>query len=159
MDGLHAAEQAIERIGNTLRRIEHTPAADGSGDLEPSVVDEFRREFRDSLGDDLNTARAIGALHTVLRHVNTALDAGGISEEVRGLLSAALDEADSVLDIFPVSEAGADDNDEIQRLVDERTTARSDRDFARADELRDQLTEMGIVVEDTPHGAVWHRKN
>jgi len=158
MDGLHAAEQAIERIGNTLRRLEHTPAADGAGDLEPAAIEEFRREFRDSLGDDLNTARALGALHTVLRHVNTALDGGGISDEVRGLLGKALDEADSVLDIFPAAEAGADD-DEIQRLVDERTAARTGRDFARADELRDQLTEMGIVVEDTPHGAVWHRKS
>ena len=159
MDGLHAAEQAIERICNTLRRLEHTPVSEGAGDLEPAAIDEFRREFRDSLGDDLNTARALGALHTVLRHVNTALDAGGISDEVRGLLGQALDEADSVLGIFPDSKTGAADDDEIQRLVDERTAARSARDFARADELRGQLTEMGIVVEDTPHGAVWHRKN
>jgi cysteinyl-tRNA synthetase len=159
MDGLHAAEQALERISNTLRRLEHTPAAEGDGDLDPAAIDEFRREFRDSLGDDLNTARALGALHTVLRHVNTALDGGGISEEVRGLLDQALDEADSVLGIFPAAETGAGDDDEIQRLVDERTAARTNRDFARADEIRDQLTEMGIVVEDTPHGAVWHRKN
>ena len=159
MDGLHAAEQAIERIGNTLRRLEHTPAADGTGDLEPSALDEFREEFRDSLGDDLNTARALAALHTVLRHTNTALDGGGISEEVRGLLRQALDEANSVLDIFPAAETDSADDDEIQRLVDERTAARTARDFARADELRDQLIEMGIIVEDTPHGAVWHRKN
>jgi cysteinyl-tRNA synthetase len=158
-DGLHAAEQAIERIGNTLRRLEHTPAAEGSGNLEPAVIEEFRREFRDALGDDLNTARALGALHTALRHVNTALDGGGISEEVRGQLSQALAEADSVLDIIPGGEAAETDDDEIQRLVDERTAARDARDFARADDIRDQLTEIGIVVEDTPHGAVWHRKN
>jgi cysteinyl-tRNA synthetase len=158
-DGLHAAEQAIERIGNTLRRLEHTPAAEGSGNLEAAVIEEFRREFRDALGDDLNTARALGALHTALRHVNTALDGGGISEEVRGQLSQALAEADSVLDIIPGGETAKTDDDEIQRLVDERTAARDARDFARADEIREQLTEIGIVVEDTPHGAVWHRKN
>ena len=88
-----------------------------------------------------------------------ALDAGGISEEVRELLRQALDEADSVLGIFPASGSGATDDDETQRLVDERTAARANRDFALADELRDKLTEMGIVVEDTPHGAVWHRRN
>ena len=158
MDGLHAAEQAIDRINNTLRRLEHTPAADGAGNLEQKIVDEFQREFRDSLGDDLNTARALGALHTVLRHVNSALDAGGISDEVRGSLDQALEAADSVLAIFPEAETTAGDDEEIQRLVDERTAARTARDFARADELRDQLTELGIVVEDTPHGAVWHRK-
>jgi len=95
----------------------------------------------------------------VLRQVNTALDGGGISDEVRGSLRGALDEADSVLDILPAPKSAAADDDEIQRLVEERTAARVARDFARADEVRDRLTEMGIVVEDTPHGAVWHRKN
>jgi cysteinyl-tRNA synthetase len=75
------------------------------------------------------------------------------------LLAKALGEADSVLGISPAAESGAGDDDEIQRLVDERTAARANKDFARSDELRDRLTEMGIVVEDTPHGAVWHRKN
>jgi cysteinyl-tRNA synthetase len=158
MDGLHAASQAVDRIGNTLRRLEHTPAADGSGDLGPAAIEEFRKEFRDGLGDDLNTARALGALHTLLRHVNTALDGGGISEENRDSLAGALDEANSVLGIFPVTNSAAADDEEIQHLVDERTAAREARDFARADELRDRLDEMDIVVEDTPHGAVWHRK-
>jgi cysteinyl-tRNA synthetase len=159
MDGLHAAEQAIERISNTLRRLEHTPAAEGAGDLAPDAVEGFRREFREALGDDLNTARALGALHTVLRQVNTALDGAGVSEAVLQSLREAFEEADSVLDIFPSTATAAADDEEIQRLVDERTAARAARDFARADELRDRLTEMGIVVEDTPHGAVWHKKN
>jgi cysteinyl-tRNA synthetase len=157
-DGLHAAEQAIDRIGNTLRRLDHSPAAEGAGELEPAAIEGFRHEFRSALGDDLNTARALGALHTLLRHVNTALDGAGISEAARGELREALEEADSVLDIFPAAGAGASDDDEIQRLVDERTAAREARDFERADELRDRLTELGIVVEDTPHGVVWHRK-
>jgi cysteinyl-tRNA synthetase len=158
-DGLHAAEQAIERIGNTLRRLEHTPAAERSGDLGPAEIEAFRRAFREGLGDDLNTARALGSLHTLLRNVNTALDGAGISEEARESLARALDEANSVLGIFPAGESAAADDDEIQGLVDERTAAREARDFARADELRDRLAEMDIVIEDTPHGAVWHRKN
>jgi cysteinyl-tRNA synthetase len=159
MDGLHAAEQAIERIGNTLRRLDHTPAADGSGDLESAVVDEFRSEFRDALGDDLNTARALGALHTLLRHVNTSLDGEGVSDKVREQLREAFSAADSVLGIFPTAETGAAGDAEIDRLVEERTAARAAKDFARADDIRDQLSEMGIVIEDTPHGAVWHRKD
>jgi cysteinyl-tRNA synthetase len=158
MDGLHAAEQAIERIGNTLRRLDHTPPDEGAGELEPATVDEFRREFRDGLGDDLNTARALGALHTLLRHVNTALDGDGISEEVRVELSDAFEEADSVLGIFPTANTDAAGDDDVDRLVEERTAARAAKDFARADEIRDRLTDMGIVIEDTPHGAVWHRK-
>jgi cysteinyl-tRNA synthetase len=158
VDGLHAAAQAIERIANTLRRLEHTPPAAGAGGLEQAAVDEFSRDYREALADDLNTARALAALHTLLRQVNTALDGDGISAEVRPALDAAFADVAAVLDILPAAaERGADE--EIQRLVDERTAARGARDFARADELRDRLAEMGVVIEDTPHGTVWHRRN
>ena len=159
MDGLHAASQALERIDNTMRRLQHTPAADGAGDLTLEAVEAFSNEYRDALGDDLNTARALGALHTLLRRVNTALDGSGISEDTRQALDSAIREADTVLDVFPVAEDAAGEDDEIDGLVEERSAARAARDFGRADEIRDQLTERGIVVEDTPHGAVWHRKN
>jgi cysteinyl-tRNA synthetase len=159
-DSLHAASQATERIANTLRRLRHTPAADGEGDLTSTRVEEFVTEFQASLSDDLNTARALGALHTLLRRVNTALDGDGISQPVREALDAALAEADSVLDVFPRrEETGAHDDSEIQRLIDERTAARKAKEFAAADQIRDQLDAMGIVLEDTPHGTVWHRKS
>ncbi len=159
MDGLHAAALAIDRITNTFRRLANTPPADGPGDLELEAVDEFSREYRNSLADDLNTARALAALHNLLRRVNTALDGAGISTRVRPALDAAFAEVAAVLDIIPAADDGTGADNEIQRLVDERTAARTARDFARADELRGRLTEMGIVVEDTPHGVVWHRKN
>jgi cysteinyl-tRNA synthetase len=159
-DGLHAADQAIERIANTLRRLQHSPPSDDDGDLGAEAVEAFRSEFRDALGDDLNTARALAALHTLLRQVNTALDGGGISAAVRDKLDAAFAMADNVLDIFPASASdAASDDKEIERLVAERSEARKTRDFARADEIRDCLAELGVVVEDTPHGAVWHRKS
>ena len=158
VDGLHAAAQAIERIANTLRRLEHTPPAAGEGGLEQAAVDEFSRDYREALADDLNTARALAALHTLLRQVNTALDGDGIPAEVRPALDAAFADVAAVLDILPAAaESGADE--EIQRLVDARTAARGARDFARADELRERLAEMSVVIEDTPHGTVWHRRN
>lgn len=158
-DGLHAAEQALERIANTLRRLEHTPAADGPGSLTENTIDRFRSDFREGLADDLNSARALGALHTLLREINTALDREGISAAVRSSLTEALNECDGVLGIFPNSApVEADDDAEIQALVDERITARKDRDFARSDAIRDQLAARGIIIEDTPHGPVWHRE-
>jgi len=158
-DGLHAAGQALDRIANTVRRLEHTPDASGPCALGSTVVEEFRREFRAGLADDLNTAKALGALHTLLRRINTALDGDGISRETRDRLNEVMAEADSVLGIFPKTEAVAtcDDDTEIQDLVDRRTAAREARDFATADALRDELAARGIVVEDTPHGPVWRR--
>jgi len=157
-DGLHAAVQSTERISNTLRRLHHAPAATGDGDLPPEAVTRFRADFREALADDLNTARALAALHTLLRHLNTALDGSGVSAETRTQLRQALIEADSVLGVFPQEGAGHGDDDEVQRLVEQRSAARAERDFARADAIRDKLSGMGIVIEDTPHGAVWHRK-
>jgi len=157
-DGLHAAGQAVERIANTLRRLEHAPEAGGDGDLGIGEVEAFRREFREALGDDLNTARALGTFHSFLRKINTALDGKGVSAAVRKALDRALEEADSVLAVFPARKASAGDEDaEIDAMVQERTAARASKDFARADAIRDELAARGIVIEDTPHGPVWHR--
>ena len=160
-DGLHAAEQGVDRLTNTLRRLDTTPPATGDGGLTLEEVDRFRTELREGLADDLNTARALAALHTVLRHVNTALDGGGIRAEVRAKLSAALEEADSVFDIVPRPAESASGTEEtaIERLIEERNAARTRRDFSRADAIRAELREMGILVEDTPHGTVWRRES
>jgi cysteinyl-tRNA synthetase len=158
MDGLHAAAQAIDRISNTVRRLANTPSAEGPGDLDPEAVTGFVRDYREALADDLNTARALGALHTLLRRINTALDGKGVSRTARNAVDGAFDLVKAVLDIIPDAEESVAD-DEIQSLVDQRTAARTNRDFALADDIRDRLSDMGITVEDTPHGAVWHRKS
>ena len=158
-DGLHAATQALERIANTLRRFAHTPPPSGAGALAPEQVVGFRERFRAALGDDLNTARAVAELHDLLRAVNTALDGGGISGTVRGDLEQAVAEVDAALGVVPTAApASADGDAEVAGLVEERTAARAARDFARADAIRARLAELSVVIEDTPHGTVWHRK-
>jgi len=158
-DGLHAAEQALERIANTLRRLEHTPDAIDQGAMSLADIKAFLRHFREGLADDLNTAKALAALHTVLRQVNTALDSGGLSAEIKQALFGAFKEADSVLGIFPeTGTSSTGDDDEIQALVEERTEARKNKDFARSDAIRDELATRNIVIEDTPPGPVWRRQ-
>jgi len=158
-DGLHAATQALERIANTLRRLAHSPASAGAGAFAPEQVAGFRERFRAALADDLNTARALGELHDLLRAVNTALDGGGISGTVRVDLEQAIAEVDAALGVVPTAAPKATDGDaEVARLVEERTTARAARDFARADAIRARLIELGVAIEDTPHGTVWHHR-
>ena len=156
-EGLRGAETAVERIGNTLRRLGHAPAAGDQGALPGSVIDTFDAEFEGALADDLNTARALAALHVLLNRVNQALDAGGIGEAVLGRLAGAFAKVRGTLDILPPEPATDGLDAEVQRLIDERIAARKARDFARADEIRTRLTAMGIALEDTPHGTVWRR--
>jgi cysteinyl-tRNA synthetase len=156
-DGLHAAAAAIERIGNTLRRLSHTPAVTDAGSLAIADVDAFESELDFGLADDLNTARALGALHQLLTRVNQALDAGGIAPGARARLDAALSRTGAILGIVPRLDAGAID-DEVEALIAARVAARRARDFQRADAIRGQLAAMRIVLEDTPHGTVWRRE-
>ncbi len=156
-DGLAGAESVIKRIENTLRRLAHTPAAPGGGALAAADVDAFESELLEGLADDLNTARALAAFHVLLTKVNQALDADGISQGVRDRLQGAFELVRRTLDILPAEKHAADDAAEIDALVAERTAARKGRDFARADAIRKELAARGIVLEDTPHGTVWHR--
>jgi cysteinyl-tRNA synthetase len=156
-DGLHAAAAGVERLGNTLRRLSHTPPARGEGSLPAGTVHGFLDEFDDALADDLNTARALAAMHTLLTKVNQALDEGGIGAAERTLLDGAISRVDAVLGIVPKGQTSAVPDADVDALIAERNAARKARDFARADAIRRELTERGIVLEDTPHGTVWHR--
>jgi cysteinyl-tRNA synthetase len=158
-DGLHAAAAGVERIGNTLRRLAYTPAATGDGALSVAEVDTFLSEFDAGLADDLNTARALGAVHTLLTRVNQALDGSGIDAAARARLDAAFARVAAVLDIVPVQAGRSAEDEAIDALVAERTAARKARDFARSDAIRAELAARGVVLDDTPHGTVWHRKS
>jgi cysteinyl-tRNA synthetase len=101
---------------------------------------------------------ALAAIHNLTREVNTALNCEGLrSDDQRDLLSL-IQRFDSVLNIFTPPQRGMLDT-EIQALIDERQEARRRRDFARADEIRDQLLERGISLEDTRDGVRWKRKS
>ncbi|MFH1177353.1 MAG: cysteine--tRNA ligase [Acidobacteriota bacterium] len=155
-DALQGAAAAVERIANTRRRLAHTPAAGGEGVLPASEVESFEADFSGALADDLNTARALAALHTLVTKVNQALDGEGLAASVRLRLDAALARADAVLGLCPPPREDALDAS-VEAMVTERTAARKARDFARADAVRAQLVAMGILLEDTPHGTVWRR--
>jgi cysteinyl-tRNA synthetase len=107
------------------------------------------------MDDDLNTAGALGALFTLIRDANTAIDAGRLSSGDAEGIRAALLKVDPVLDLFPAMDQSIDA--EIERLIDARNAARKARNFAESDRLRDELVARGILLEDTPAGTRWRR--
>jgi cysteinyl-tRNA synthetase len=158
-DGLKSAATAIDRLRNFKLRLESANLADG---VNPKLVEaaaQARRVFRDSLNDDLNTAEALAAVFEFVREANTALDHGEFHALNRADALAVLDDFDTFFDVLkPTVKSGGLSDTEIEALSAERTAAKKARDFARADAIRTQLSEQGIILEDTKDGIRWKRK-
>jgi cysteinyl-tRNA synthetase len=161
LDGLEQAARAIERIENFRFRISHTAFPDGSNPEIAAQVAAFPEDLSRALDDDLNTAQAMGVLFELVRGANTAIDAGTFfQDDVAGVLRC-LDEWNGIFDVLASSQASADaglSNEAVERKIEERQEARRKRDFARADQIRDELAAAGVLIEDTKVGVRWRRK-
>jgi cysteinyl-tRNA synthetase len=98
--------------------------------------------------DDLNISAALAVLFTVIKRINTLIDRGEIDPDGAGRILETLERIDTVLNVFDFSDET--ENPEVQRLIEARNSARQARDWERADRLRDQLLEMGVVPRDEP---------
>jgi cysteinyl-tRNA synthetase len=148
---LAASAEAVKRLDALVRRA----AAEGTDASQPASETEVVR-FRAAMDDDLGTPSAIDVVFGAVRAANTAFDEGRIADA--GERVATVVELSGVLGIMLGTEQSpGDDDDEIDVLVEQRNSARADRDFALADQLRDELAERGIVIEDGAGGTSWHR--
>jgi cysteinyl-tRNA synthetase len=158
-DGLKSAATAIDRLRNFKLRLQTDVYPDGSSEKVSARTAEACKAFRESMNDDLNTAEALGAVFEFVRDANSAMDAG---EFRAGDVSSALqllDLFDSVFEVLQLTAAGGVSDDKVESLIAERTAAKKGRDFARADAIRDQLLQEGIILEDTKAGVRWKRKS
>ena len=166
------AEAALERIYLTLERIAKLSKQGGDGEDERlrNTVERFKRGWVDAMSDDFNTALALGNLFDLVKEINKSIDAGGYTTTLEDAVEA-MKELGAVFGILQMEpeqylkkEKLADgtidlSEDEIKRLIEERAEARRRKDWARADEIRDSLSEKGITIDDTPEGTVWRVTN
>jgi cysteinyl-tRNA synthetase len=158
-DGLSSAKTAIERLRNFKFRLDTAKLPEGTNAKIADQSSAALAGFRAAMNDDLNTAEALAFVFEFLREANTALDANEFQAGNLAGANALLDQFDAVFEVLkPSAPAGGMSDADIEELVAERTAAKKARNFARSDEIRAQLLEAGIVIEDTKDGVRWKRK-
>lgn len=152
---IEQAKNSLERLYTCRDNIDFAlkNAADG-GEI-PAFIEQRKQEFIDAMEDDLNTADALAAVFMLVRDINTAISAGAGKKALEAF-AEVFDELTGVLGLVYNRRTETLDS-EIEELINKRTEARKNKDFKTADEIRDKLKEMGIILEDTPQGVKWTR--
>ena len=135
-------------------------AADAEHDGDKAIIDGFnkyRDQFIAAMDDDLNTADAIASIFELVRDINTNVVGKTPSKALVEGAIAMFDELTGVLGLVYNRKTETLDSD-VEALIEARTNARKEKNWAEADRIRDQLKEMGIVLEDTAQGVKWHRE-
>ena len=155
-EGLQAAEATVERLRNFRQAVKEAKCEPGANPFIDSSVATALSDFEASMDDDFNTAAALAAIHNLVREINTHMADEMLLERDRGLVLDAIAKFDSAFGIFG-EEVSTMLDTEIEDLIEQRKQARQARDFARSDQIRDQLADKGIILEDTKDGVRWKR--
>lgn len=156
-DTLDAAEKNVERLKSALKPA--SPSASGLATDAFSVLDATRvtaqTNFTEAMDSDFNTAGAVAALFELVKAINTARDNGATDAQLAPV-QKVFRELTGVLGLTLEDKKGSGEQDaQVEALIAERTEARKQKNWARSDELRDQLKAMGVVIEDTKDGTTW----
>jgi len=152
---MEQTKNGLERMYNGKEHLERLlEICEERENADVSKLLEFKKEFLDSMDDDLNTADAISKVYELIRYTNT-FDENTDLKLVKGAVKL-LSDLTSVLGLLYKEE---DDNldEKVEKLIEEREEARKNKDFKRADEIRDTLKEMNIELKDTRNGVIWKR--
>ena len=157
---MQAAENGLERIRTCAEKlcfVRDNAARSGMNDEEEAILEEtaqFVQKFEASMEDDFNTADAIAAVFELVRFINSHIE-NGSADFAQKLYERLF----SLCDILGIQLAVEQEilDEEIEALIRERTEARKAKDFARADEIRDELLKRNIVLKDTREGVQWSR--
>ena len=155
VDIIEQAKNSLERLYTCRDNIDFALKNAEDGGEIPAFIEEHKADFIAAMEDDLNTADALASIFVLVRDINSTIASGAkkatleacadMFDQLTGVLGLVYNRKEEVLD------------SEIEELIEKRTEARKAKDFKTADEIRDKLKEMGIILEDTPQGVKWSR--
>ena len=153
---VEASKNGLERILTAVDRLKSINGTDG--EVDKSVADEmdaFVKKYEDAMDDDLNTADAISVIFELVKYANVNVT----EESSKATVELVLNTIEKLCDILGIITEKKEEilDSDIEALIEERQAARKAKNFARADEIRDQLSGMGIILEDTREGVKWKR--
>jgi cysteinyl-tRNA synthetase len=161
-DGLDASKKAVQRLLDFEARLEGARSAASDSDHGVgAIAEKGLSAFAAAMNEDLNSADALGALFVFVNEVNGVLErsGGSLGLEERDAALATLRSIDQVLGLIETAKRSRTLDDEmvrwIESLLEERTAARKAKDFKRADEIRQELAQRGVILEDGPGGTKW----
>ena len=152
---IEQAKNSLERLYTCRDNIDFALKNAKDGGEAPEFIEKRKQEFIAAMDDDLNTADALAAIFMLVRDINTLI-AEGAGKTALEACADMFDQLTGVLGLVYNRKTEALDSD-IEALIEQRTAARKAKDFKTADEIRDKLKAMGIVLEDTPQGVKWTR--
>jgi len=165
---LFAAQSGYNRITETVKAIRKEMSRASDGELDKQVaeqLEQLKTRFEAAMNDDLNTSVALSVVFDLVRLANKLLQDGNATAQTLGAVDEQFgrlggDVLGIVKDEYPEAAGGDDElmDKLVNVLIDQRKQARKEKDFAKADDLRNKLDEMGIVLEDTPDKTTWRMK-
>lgn len=158
---LNQAKAGLERLYNTKEKLEFTLSnlsESSISDDEATLVKEldgYRQKFIDAMEDDINTADAVSVIFELAKFINSNVNESSSKE----FADKCLEEFNELTKVLNIVNKKQDDvlDEEVEKLIQQRTDAKKNKDFALADSIRQQLLDMGIVLEDTRQGVKWKR--
>ena len=160
-DLMEASKNALDRIINAVENLKFLAGNGAEGEMteaEQKEVEgptEYEKKFDEAMDDDFNTADAIAAIFELVKYANSNVTA----ENTKAFINTVKEKIVSLADILGLIVEKEEEilDSDIEKLIEERQAARKEKNFARADEIRNLLLEKGIVLKDTREGVKWER--